>query len=81
MEENIEPWGEKGKKLTERKKYKEQRVILLAGIFVIFGIFVGVKFIPKHQQENISITKPNENENGTSNNEESIIKIKLIIIS
>ena len=47
------------KELTERKKYKEDRAILLAGILVIFGIFLGVKFIPKHQQENISITKPN----------------------
>ena len=63
--------GRKRKRVNRKKKIQRERAILLVGIFVIFGIFVGVKFIPKHQQENISITKPNENKDGTSNNEES----------
>ena len=75
MEENIESWGEK--RVNRKKKIQEAGVILIAGILVIFGVFLGVKFIPKHQQENISITKPNKNENGTSNNEDKVDNNKL----
>ena len=50
------------KRVNRKKKIQEAGVILIAGILVIFGVFLGVKFIPKHQQENISITKPNKNE-------------------
>ena len=60
------------KRVNRKKKIQEAGVILIAGILVIFGVFLGVKFIPKHQQENISITKPNKNENGTSNNEDKV---------
>ena len=62
---------------NRKKKIQEAGVILIAGILVIFGVFLGVKFIPKHQQENISITKPNKNENGTSNNEDKVDNNKL----
>ena len=65
------------KRVNRKKKIQEAGVILIAGILVIFGVFLGVKFIPKHQQENISITKPNKNENGTSNNEDKVDNNKL----
>ena len=69
--------GQRRKRVNRKKKRKRNQEILLAGILVVVGIFVGIKFIPKHQQENVQITNPNDNKNGTSDNTESNNKNEL----
>ena len=69
--------GQRRKRVNRKKKRKRNQAILLAGILVIVGIFVGIKFIPKHQQENVQITNPNDNKDGTSDNTESNNKNEL----
>ena len=59
------------KRVSRRKKRQKNQVILLASILVIIGIFVGIKFIPRQQQEHVQIANPSENQNGTSDNTES----------
>ena len=69
--------GQRRKRVNRKKKRKRNQEILLAGILMVVGIFVGIKFIPKHQQENVQITNPNDNKDGTSDNTESNNKIKV----
>ena len=63
--------GKGKKRVNRKKKRKRNQAILLMGILVVVGIFVGIKFIPRHKQENVQITNPNDNEDGISNNTES----------
>ena len=63
--------GKNKKRVNRKKKRQRNQAILLTSILVIIGIFVGFQFIPKHQQENVQITNPGENQNEISNNTES----------
>jgi len=57
---------------VNRKKQKQRnKAILLASVLVVLGIFVVIKFVPKHKQENVQIANPSESQNGTSDNEET----------
>ena len=57
---------------VNRKKQKQRnKAIFLASILVILGIFVVIKFVPKHKQENVQIANPSESQNGTSDNAET----------
>ena len=57
---------------VNRKKQKQRnKAIFLASILVILGIFVVIKFVPKHKQENVQIANPSDNQNGTSDNAET----------
>ena len=57
---------------VNRKKQKQRnKTIFLASILVILGIFVVIKFVPKHKQENVQIANPSESQNGTSDNAET----------
>ena len=40
-------------------------------ILIAVSIVLCIKFIPKHEEQKLQITIPNENQNGTSNNTES----------
>ena len=57
---------------VNRKKQKQRnKAILIASVLVILGIFVVIKFVPKHKQENVQIANPSESQNGTSDNSET----------
>ena len=57
---------------VNRKKQKQRnKAILIASVLVILGIFVVIKFVPKHKQENVQIANPSESQNGTSDNAET----------
>ena len=57
---------------VNRKKQKQRnKSIFLASVLVILGIFVVIKFVPKHKQENVQIANPSESQNGTSDNSET----------
>ena len=57
---------------VNRKKQKQRnKAIFLASVLVILGIFVVIKFVPKHKQENVQIANPSDNQNGTSDNAET----------
>ena len=57
---------------VNRKKQKQRnKAIFLASILVILGIFVVIKFVPNHKQENVQIANPSDNQNGTSDNAET----------
>ena len=57
---------------VNRKKQKQRnKAILIASVLVILGIFVVIKFVPKHKQENVQIANPSDNQNGTSDNAET----------
>ena len=59
------------KRVNRRKKRQRNQAVLIASILVIIGIFVGIKFIPRQQQEHVQIANPSENQNGTTDNTES----------
>lgn len=62
----------KGKKRVRRtKKRQRNQLILLLSVLFIIGVFIGKKFIPKHQKENLLITQSNENKDKISNKEEA----------
>ena len=63
--------GQNKSRANRRKKGQRNQAILIACVLVIVGIFVVIKFIPKHKQENIQIANPSENQTGTSDNTES----------
>ena len=63
--------GQNKRRVNRKKKKQGNQAILLACVLVILGIFVVIKFIPKHKQENVQIANPSENQTGTSDNTES----------
>ena len=62
--------GQNKRRVNRKKKRERNQVFLIATILVIIGTFICIKFIPRHKQENLQITKPSENQNGTSNDTE-----------
>ena len=58
-------------RVNRKKKRQRNQAILITSVLVILGIFVVIKFIPKHKQENVQIANPGENKTGTSDNTES----------
>ena len=64
--------GQSRKRVNRNKSRKRKQAILLMGILVVVGIFVGIKFIPRHKQENVQITNPGDNQSGTSNNKDEL---------
>lgn len=56
----------KKKRFNKRKKRQRKRAILAIRILIVIAVFVGVKFIPKRENQNLQI----EN-NGTSDSEQS----------
>ena len=63
--------GQNKSRVNRKKKRQRNQAILIACVLVIVGIFVVIKFIPKHKQENVQIANPSENQTGTSDNTES----------
>ena len=64
--------GQSRKRVNRNKSRKRKQAILLAGILVIVGIFIGIKFTPKHQQDQVQIANPGDNQSGTSNNKDEL---------
>ena len=64
--------GQSRKRVNRNKSRKRKQAILLAGILVIVGIFIGIKFTPKHQQDQVQIANPGNNQSGTSNNKDEL---------
>ena len=56
----------KKKRFNKKKKRQRKRAILAIRILIVITVFVGVKFIPKRENQNLQI----EN-NGTSDSEQS----------
>lgn len=59
------------RKRNKKKRKQRQVAIILGSILIAVSIVLCIKFIPKHEEQKLQITIPNENQNGTSNNTES----------
>ena len=63
--------GKRMRKRNKKKRKQRQVAIISGGILIAVSIVLCIKFIPKHEEQKLQITIPNENQNGTSNNTES----------
>ena len=63
--------GKRMRKRNKKKRKQRQVAIILGSILIAVSIVLCIKFIPKHEEQKLQITIPNENQNGTSNNTES----------
>ena len=60
----------KNKRFNKKKKRQRKRVILAICILILIAVFVGVKLIPKRENQNLQIENNGTSDSGQSNNTE-----------
>ena len=60
----------KNKRFNKKKKRQRKRVILAICILILIAVFVGVKLIPKRENQNLQMENNGTSDSGQSNNTE-----------
>ena len=60
----------KNKRFNKKKKRQRKRVILAICILILIAVFVGVKLIPKRENQNLQMENNGASDSGQSNNTE-----------
>ena len=60
----------KKKRFNKKKKRQRKRAILAIRILIVITVFVGVKFIPKRENQNLQMENNRTSDSEQSNNTE-----------